>query len=366
MASASWVHGSGLGVTAGAGTGVLAGIGTPEFRLYTAISYTTIRRDADQDGLKDDVDACADQAEDFDGFEDDDGCPDPDNDGDGLADAADGCVDQAEDLDGYEDDDGCPDPDNDADELADADDRCPDAPGPLALAGCPDRDGDGLVDVDDACPEVAGLAVYEGCGDADADGVPDQRDACPDDPKPADEDAARSDGCPKTVYVTAEQIKIEERIEFETGKSKIQSSSLPILDGVRDVLLASPQVVLLEIGGHTDNVGPSDYNRRLSQGAGPTRSCGTWSITAWPRIGWSAGATASPPPCSPTGPPRGGRATDGSSSRSSTSGPRWPRSRAPRTCRSGAVEPLHDGGDPLADPHAQGCAPQGGGGALHH
>ncbi len=65
--------------------------------------------DADGDGIPDESDACADAAEDVDGFEDEDGCPDEDNDGDGLADAEDGCPDEApegDDADG----DGCTDP----------------------------------------------------------------------------------------------------------------------------------------------------------------------------------------------------------------------------------------------------------------
>src|SRR5207237_1404019 len=38
-----------------------------------------------------------------------------DSDGDGLTDDADKCPQEAEDKDGFQDDDGCPDPDNDAD-----------------------------------------------------------------------------------------------------------------------------------------------------------------------------------------------------------------------------------------------------------
>lgn len=62
----------------------------------------------------------------MDGFQDDDGCPDPDNDRDGICDpwveasglldkyahtckGADACPDNPESLNGYKDDDGCPD-----------------------------------------------------------------------------------------------------------------------------------------------------------------------------------------------------------------------------------------------------------------
>jgi outer membrane protein OmpA-like peptidoglycan-associated protein len=47
--------------------------------------------DRDHDGILDNVDKCPDTPEDKDGFEDADGCPDPDNDGDGVLDAADKC-----------------------------------------------------------------------------------------------------------------------------------------------------------------------------------------------------------------------------------------------------------------------------------
>jgi hypothetical protein len=47
--------------------------------------------DRDGDGIPDDRDRCPTQPEDYDGFEDADGCPDPDNDGDGVPDADDDC-----------------------------------------------------------------------------------------------------------------------------------------------------------------------------------------------------------------------------------------------------------------------------------
>ena len=71
-------------------------------------------------------DNCPEEAEDFDGFQDDDGCPDADNNRDGLCDpwveakgmlstfahickGVDLCPEQAETLNSYKDDDGCPD-----------------------------------------------------------------------------------------------------------------------------------------------------------------------------------------------------------------------------------------------------------------
>ncbi|CAN5350627.1 hypothetical protein BH11MYX1_BH11MYX1_44600 [soil metagenome] len=64
--------------------------------------------DRDGDGIPDAADACPDEAEEVDHFDDNDGCPDPDNDHDGLADANDKCPNEPETVNGFEDDDGCP------------------------------------------------------------------------------------------------------------------------------------------------------------------------------------------------------------------------------------------------------------------
>jgi outer membrane protein OmpA-like peptidoglycan-associated protein len=65
--------------------------------------------DFDKDGAPDEADRCPMSAEDADGFEDDDGCPEPDNDRDGIADATDKCPLVAETINGVADTDGCPD-----------------------------------------------------------------------------------------------------------------------------------------------------------------------------------------------------------------------------------------------------------------
>jgi outer membrane protein OmpA-like peptidoglycan-associated protein len=65
--------------------------------------------DTDGDGIPDSRDKCPDQPEDFDHFQDEDGCPDPDNDNDGIPDAKDACPNDAETKNGFDDDDGCPD-----------------------------------------------------------------------------------------------------------------------------------------------------------------------------------------------------------------------------------------------------------------
>ncbi|QQR88763.1 MAG: OmpA family protein [Myxococcales bacterium] len=61
-----------------------------------------------------------------------------DIDKDGIPDKMDKCPKDAEDDDGFQDDDGCPDPDNDQDGIADAKDECPIAPGSPENDGCPE------------------------------------------------------------------------------------------------------------------------------------------------------------------------------------------------------------------------------------
>ncbi len=66
-------------------------------------------RDRDGDGIPDRLDACPQEREDRDGFQDEDGCPDLDNDRDGVSDRKDKCPNAPETANGYEDEDGCPD-----------------------------------------------------------------------------------------------------------------------------------------------------------------------------------------------------------------------------------------------------------------
>ncbi len=256
---------NGVGITAAVGTGVIAGIGTPDVHGYLSISYAQLTRDSDGDGTLDNVDSCPNEPEDFDGFADDDGCPELDNDSDGILDVADQCPMVPEDFDGWMDDDGCVDPDNDDDGVLDPDDRCPLVEGTVERMGCPDTDGDGLGDGEDLCPMEAGPKETQGCPDRDGDLVPDMRDTCPDEPRPADEDPATSDGCPKIAYVEDGRVTITEKVEFDTGKATLKPVSERILQAVADVVKTTPTILRLEVQGHTDNVGSASSNQKLSE-----------------------------------------------------------------------------------------------------
>jgi OmpA-OmpF porin, OOP family len=147
-------------LTASIGTGLTSGIGTPRFRGLVGVMWSPRVHDADGDGIPDHLDQCPHVPEDFDGFEDEDGCMDPDNDGDGIPDTDDQCPDEPEDFDGFEDEDGCPDPDNDGDGIPDEDDACPDVAGIPELDGCPEAPE----------PEEDGLPGPEEPGEASGDG----------------------------------------------------------------------------------------------------------------------------------------------------------------------------------------------------
>jgi OmpA-OmpF porin, OOP family len=183
------------------------GAGVPLVRGVAAVQWAPRSHDIDHDGVEDTVDECPDLAEDRDGFEDSDGCPDFDNDDDGVPDTQDRCPKQKEDEDGFEDDDGCPDPDNDRDGILDPQDACPDAAGPKSSDpkknGCPntDSDGDGVRGEFDLCPnekeDVDGFQDDDGCPDPDndGDGIADAEDRCPLQAGPASS-IAKWNGCP--------------------------------------------------------------------------------------------------------------------------------------------------------------------------
>ena len=58
---------------------------------------------------------------------------------------------------------------------------------------------------------------------------------------------------------------IHDRIEFETGKDLLLPQSLPVLLQVAQILKNKPHIELVEIHGHTDDVGDDMANIRLSE-----------------------------------------------------------------------------------------------------
>ena len=267
-----------LGVASGAmGPGYSASLA----RVFAAWVFEPSIGDRDGDGIPDDIDQCPDDPEDFDGFEDDDGCPDPDNDRDGIPDVDDECPNVPEDFNGFEDEDGCPDGDvgdRDGDGIPDDVDQCPDDPedfdGFEDEDGCPDpdNDGDGILDVDDLCPndpeDFDGFEDEDGCPDPDndGDGILDVDDMCPNEPEVYN-GVEDEDGCPDEGgidFATSDAFVLE-GIEFEYDSARIRPSSYPTLDMVASALRGNPQITLVEVQGHTDERGTDEYNIRLSR-----------------------------------------------------------------------------------------------------
>ncbi|MDD5673153.1 MAG: OmpA family protein [Chitinivibrionales bacterium] len=168
--------------------------------------------DSDSDGVPDFRDRCPRIAEDKDGFEDDDGCPDLDNDQDGIADSLDKCPNLPEDFDHFEDADGCPDLDNDQDGFPDIKDKCPNEP-----------------------------EIYNGYQD--------------------------DDGCPdslprKDPGIPAKQVL--RGVAFSASTADLSVASYPVLDALIKKLKEFPEVTI-EVGAYTDGLGDKVINAQLTQ-----------------------------------------------------------------------------------------------------
>jgi outer membrane protein OmpA-like peptidoglycan-associated protein len=168
--------------------------------------------DRDGDGLLDAQDRCPDDPEDRDGFEDEDGCPDPDNDGDGLLDASDGCPNEAEDKDSFQDEDGCPDPDNDGDRILDVDDQCP------------------------LEPETVN-------GERDDDGCPDEG----------------------LIVMRDDRVVLEERVLFDLNSPRVKRSAEPVLRAIIKLHSQHPEWSKMRVEGHADARGDATFNQALSE-----------------------------------------------------------------------------------------------------
>lgn len=264
----------------GAGPGLTTGIGTPAVRGVFQFAYTPVieeaKADTDGDGIFDDVDACPTVP----GVKSDDpakhGCPpEGDRDKDTILDKDDACPDEPGKPNADPKKHGCPERDRDKDGILDDVDACPDEPGVASddpkKNGCPvqDKDGDGVPDDEDACVDIPGVKTDDpktnGCPpDTDGDGFRDDQDACPREKGVDDKDPSKR-GCPKLVRFTDSEIVILEQVQFDFGKSSIRAVSNPLLDSVAQVLKEHPEVLKIEVQGHTDNRGAKVINQRLSE-----------------------------------------------------------------------------------------------------
>ena len=256
--------------------------------------------DNDGDGVADYLDECPHTPSAAYGFIDSVGCP-IDTDGDGVPDYRDECPNTPKEAHGYLAVTGCP-LDSDGDGVYDYLDQCPNTPaaayGMVDTLGCPlDSDGDGVYDYLDLCPGTPAAAIgmvdQNGCPlDTDKDGVYDYMDQCPETPAVArnfvdsvgcfldtDGDGVYDyeDQCPTIAGVKENlgcpEIKREIRnllkkamsgIQFENAKATIKPNSYKILNDIAKIFIDNPTYIV-EVQGHTDNVGKYDYNMDLSE-----------------------------------------------------------------------------------------------------
>jgi OmpA-OmpF porin, OOP family len=227
----------------GGGPGLTRGVGSPAWRLLASFEWTPEYGEGDRDG-------------------------------DRIADVEDACPDARGPRSSNPKMNGCP-PDRDRDSIADAEDACPDVPGvaspePMRNGCPPDRDGDGVPDPEDACPEVAGVHTADpktdGCPadpDRDHDGIANEADACPDASGPANADPKKN-GCP-LAFVEGALIRITDQVQFRTGTAVLDPSAEAILTAVKKILADHPEIVHVEVQGHTDSTGNAARNQRLSE-----------------------------------------------------------------------------------------------------
>lgn len=204
-----------------------------------------------------------------------------DTDNDGINDSEDACPE----LFGTYETKGCPDADKDG--VIDSEDLCPNNFGPANMRGCPDNDGDGTPDKYDKCPKVQGKIDDDGCPfvDTDKDGIDDRKDKCPQQPGPP-----QNGGCPTQqqiqqaqqqalnaerqqaiernnaikTKVTNELNSLAKAVLFNNGTSVLSLTDKNALDNISKIMLSQPNMKF-HIAGHTDSVGGTNTNLKLSE-----------------------------------------------------------------------------------------------------
>ena len=263
-------------------------------------------KDTDADGIPDSIDRCPLQAEDLDGWQDTDGCPDLDNDEANIPDNQGDCPNASEIFNRYQDDDGCPDTlpqGKDAQTASEIDElrkmqmelsvqiealkQSSVAPSANPFA---DYDNDGVSDNFDKCPEIPedvdGWEDTDGCPDIDNDGdtVPDMQDNCPNVAGPKE-----NKGCPVTEAATPaptpvapkSEVKPEPKpevvpeakpmatrkdvgtVNFGTATTDLSAEARAMIDALVPALQASTAPI--ELSGFSDSSGPEEANYALSK-----------------------------------------------------------------------------------------------------
>jgi outer membrane protein OmpA-like peptidoglycan-associated protein len=66
------------------------------------------------------------------------------------------------------------------------------------------------------------------------------------------------------VKIQGNELKLSDKILFETDSAKILGQSSALLEEIAEVLSKNPNLEQVEIQGHTDNTGGRELNQRLS------------------------------------------------------------------------------------------------------
>jgi OOP family OmpA-OmpF porin len=210
---------------AAAGLGLLEGFGVPTVRVLCGLRWEPSPKDPDHDGLATSKQLLEKQHEQLDQAT--------------TAEHPDATT-PAEDADAVDDAER-------AQAIREGYDACPNLP----------EDYDGIED-DDGCPE----------GDADGDGVLDYLDRCPHEDETIngfeDDDGCPDEG-PAQIIVEGQHITILETIRFRPNSSEIDPGSYPIVNQIALALRKHRELEHVEVGGHTDDTGPHDFNMRLSR-----------------------------------------------------------------------------------------------------
>lgn len=156
-----------------------------------------------------------------------------------------------------------PPTDNDKDGIPDYRDRCPGTPPGLVVNvwGCPiDSDADGVGEPIDQCPGTPAGSNVDGRGcvpnlDSDGDSVVNSKDRCPDTQAGM---AVNKDGC------AIKQNIVLKNVNFEFNSAILTVNAERILNGVAKSMKGQRSMEV-EIGGHTDALGPELYNQKLSE-----------------------------------------------------------------------------------------------------
>jgi outer membrane protein OmpA-like peptidoglycan-associated protein len=305
---------AGLHFTLGGAAGLTQGPGAAAYRVFAGFGYGRIQteppRDTDGDGFFDKDDACPNDPETVNKYKDDDGCPDS------LA-----RINVVTYLDGKPVDGAevsLTSTDNQRQLTTAADSGFETMPGTAwaasatfdgCFAGAANIEaGDGTSELRiDLAPTRTGRVQYV-VMDPDGNGIPNATvkytapypQCSPDGPQALSQDGlgvhtvgagrqiivvsaedfglfrapiAVAEGGDERVEITlkpaktkvdAKQIVILDLVYFELNRAVIMSQSFELLDEVATVLLANPQIKLVDVAGHTDSQGNDKYNLDLS------------------------------------------------------------------------------------------------------